>query len=298
MRVADVEEYNLMNWMSASAYIAAVALVKVSLLILYLRTFTAKGAFRVTLWIVMIAIILSHAQVLIVYWAKVGPYDCIWKYATLPVELWNTFCHKRYNNLPNWVFVSILTVFLDVVVLALPIRAVWKLHMEKRQKIAVVMLVGAGAIVTIIGLIRFVWIYEWFIETHVTYYSTTFLDFRVNLCSTLELNTAIICTSLPPLKTFVRHFGLRFFETVRSGKFASAGNNTHNSKRAVAHPSTLHPSRASRKRPGQTDEESEIDGSYLELVDGKTDQSYNMTTKLVDSQPSSIAGRSHERSLE
>ena len=134
-----------MNWLSASAYIFAVALVKVSLLILYLRTFTAKGFFRLTLWVVMIAIIVTHGQVIVVYWAKVDPFICIWKYNTLPLELWSVFCRPRYNQITNWIFVSIFTVILDIIVLVLPIRAVWKLHMAKRQKIAVSSLIGVGA---------------------------------------------------------------------------------------------------------------------------------------------------------
>lgn len=134
-----------MNWLSASAYIAAVALVKVSLLILYLRTFTQKGLFRVTLWTILVAIVLSHAQVIVLYWAKLDPFVCLWKYSTLPGALWNALCRLRYQQLKNWIFVSIFTVILDVIVLVLPIRAVWKLHMARRQKIAVSMLIGAGA---------------------------------------------------------------------------------------------------------------------------------------------------------
>lgn len=112
-----------------------------------------------------------------------------------------------------------------------------------------------------------------------------------NPLSDLELNMAIICTSLPPLKAFVQRFGLRILGNL-SHKFTHSGNNDRNSKRAAPHSSTLHPSRASRKRPGAPDEEADIDGSYLELVEGKsTDQNYNMTTKLVESH-SSFTGNS------
>ena len=93
----------------------------------------------------MVAIILSHAQVIVLYWAKLDPFVCLWKYSTLPGELWSVFCRLRYDQLKNWVFVSIFTVILDVVVLVLPIRAVWKLHMAKQQKIAISILIGVGA---------------------------------------------------------------------------------------------------------------------------------------------------------
>ena len=110
--------------------------------------------------------------------------------------------------------------------------------------------------------------------------------------SDLELNVAIICTSLPPLRGLFQRLGLRILGSTRSNTFVSGGSMNRNSKRTAVHAATLHPSRASRKRPGQPDEESVIDGSYLELVDGKTNQNYNMTTKLVESD-GSFAGNSH-----
>ena len=135
-----------MNFISASAYIFGIALVKVSLLILYLRTFTEKGIFRKTMWTVLIAICLSHLEVIVLYWAKYDNFPCQWRYETLASELWEALCHERYSDLKNWVFVSIFTVLLDVIVLVLPMHAIWKLHMNKRQKIGVAMLIGAGGV--------------------------------------------------------------------------------------------------------------------------------------------------------
>ena len=97
-----------------------------------------------TLWAVLILIALSHAQVIIVFWAKFHNFYCQWKYNTIASELWAAMCPMRYDDLKNWVFVSIFTVVLDVIVLVLPIRAIWKLQMANRQKIAVSMLVAAG----------------------------------------------------------------------------------------------------------------------------------------------------------
>ena len=121
--------------------------------------------------------------------------------------------------------------------------------------------------------------------------SISFSVLMANLFSNLEMNLAFICTSLPPLKTFARRLNLRLFG---SSNVETSAVNTRNSKRSIVRPSSLHPIRASRKRPGPglVDEESEIDGSYLELVDGKPDQSYNMKTKLVDSN-STFAANSH-----
>lgn len=93
-----------------------------------------------------------------------------------------------------------------------------------------------------------------------------------NPLSTLELNLAIVCTSLPPIKILVQRFGSRILGTIRSGTFAVSGSKSHSSKHTATHSATLHVSRTGRKRPGQPDEESKMDGSYLELVDRKLDQ--------------------------
>ena len=136
-----------MNWISSSAYIVAVALVKVSVLLLYLRTFTEKGLFfRITLCSILYMIAISHLIVVSLYWFKIWPFHCKWRYVTLPPDLFFSVCNLRYSDLKSWVFVSIFTVIMDLFVIILPIRAVWKLHMARRQKMAVTGLIAVGGV--------------------------------------------------------------------------------------------------------------------------------------------------------
>lgn len=49
---------------------------------------------------------------------------------------------------------SIITIFLDFVILLLPVPIVWGLQLPKKQRLAVVALFGAGIIVCIAGIVH------------------------------------------------------------------------------------------------------------------------------------------------
>ena len=49
---------------------------------------------------------------------------------------------------------SVITIFLDFVILFLPIPIVWKLQLSKKQRIAILSLFGAGIIVCVAGIVH------------------------------------------------------------------------------------------------------------------------------------------------
>ena len=49
---------------------------------------------------------------------------------------------------------SILTIFLDFIILLLPIPIVWKLQLPLKQRLAVMSLFGAGIIVCVAGIVH------------------------------------------------------------------------------------------------------------------------------------------------
>lgn len=119
--------------------------MKVSILLLYIRTFHICGPkFRATLWSILVLIVVTHAAGIPVLWLNVTPLNCQWTYLDTDDEVYNTFCHNRYDNWFYFVFISSLTVVLDIIIIVLPSREVWRLQMVKRQKIALVMVFMAG----------------------------------------------------------------------------------------------------------------------------------------------------------
>ena len=49
---------------------------------------------------------------------------------------------------------SVITIFLDFVILFLPVPVVWSLQLPKKQRIAVLGLFGAGIIVCVAGVVH------------------------------------------------------------------------------------------------------------------------------------------------
>ena len=155
---------------------------------------------------------------------------CAWKYITLPEDQFHTLCTIYYNDFPYWFFLSIFTVFLDIFVSAIPSRPVWKLQMGRRQKIVVVLLIGAGGLYdnqTLVKLHQLTWIpaspwwacydlcictvaigsardhcpptSKWTCSGKENPYHPP-LSLTHHFHSTFEINQAVICACLPTLK--------------------------------------------------------------------------------------------------
>lgn len=123
------------------------ALVKASIVLLYLRTFSVCGRkFRITLYCVIGLLITSHLVVIPVYWLSIHPLKCQWKYLDLTDGDYYSLCHERYNDFAYLIYVTSLSVLLDVVIIALPCREVWRLQMVRRQKIALLLVFLAGIV--------------------------------------------------------------------------------------------------------------------------------------------------------
>lgn len=126
-----------------TSYFITICLVKVTILMLYLRTFTESKRFRNSIFAVLAILGITHVVTLAVYLADVYPLHCHWSiYAT--DEEWYANCSDNYDSLPAIVCIAVVTIVLDIVILALPCPAVWRLHMAKRQKIAIQFLLVAG----------------------------------------------------------------------------------------------------------------------------------------------------------
>lgn len=118
---------------------------------LYLRTFTESKRFRYIVYAVLSAVVITHLVTLTIYLAATSPFHCFWTiYPT--EEEWYSNCSDKYDSLPSTVFIAVATIVLDIVILALPCPAVWRLHVAKRQKIAILFLLVAGIVYEVFPL--------------------------------------------------------------------------------------------------------------------------------------------------
>lgn len=110
---------------------------------LYLRTFTESKRFRYAVYATLSVLILSHIITIPLYWTGVTPLHCNWTYYPTDEE-WYANCKENHDILPIIVFLAALTILLDLVILVLPCPAVWRLHLAKRQKLAIIGILVAG----------------------------------------------------------------------------------------------------------------------------------------------------------
>lgn len=107
--------------------------------------------------------------------------------------------------------------------------------------------------------------------------------------STVEIDVAIICSCLPTIKPFLRRFAPSIFKL---SSFSHAEPYSQSGKRTTGMPSIIQPShkKVDRTRPTDSCDEELAGAAYHELdEDGKSNQSYAMTTVRVQPQRSSIA---------
>lgn len=130
------------------AYFLTIMLVKMSILFLYLRTFREGRIFAITVYAVLFVLVTSHIGFIFAYLFAYLPVRCSWaQYET--DEEWEAHCRRGYDLkilTGLTIFISALTVVLDLVILALPCRAVWRLHLPKRQKLAILFTLLSGVV--------------------------------------------------------------------------------------------------------------------------------------------------------
>lgn len=262
------------SFMVNVTYFCVIMFVKMSVLFLYLRTFTESRRFRYTVIATLVILVASHVPLLAVYVFWITPVSCSW-IQTETQEEYFTICHVNveFNLFLRLVLtLAVLTVVLDIVVLSLPCRAVWRLHLPKRQKVVILVTLVSGVVVTIASILRMVAIIQLFY-----FYADEYLqEWQVNFVSMIEVNLALICISLPVLKAFTRRFFpslLRLWTT--PGK---TGGSSSWRLRTKSNQTSSHAARAGQMRNADSHEDGLVsNAAYLELgEDGKSDKNIAM----------------------
>ncbi|KAI0435846.1 hypothetical protein F4803DRAFT_544261 [Xylaria telfairii] len=168
-------------------HIISLNLGKLSALFFYLKLFNNKSVARITKWCIL-AVSLG----------------------TVGLVLWQfLFCHPLYkmwewdglencgDRKPLYIAVCVWSIFTDLLVLVVPLPIIWKLKMERTQKLRLSWLFAAGLSVTATSIIRLAYIATIDYHNDFSFHSVppTFLAF-------LEPPETILCVSLPMLYSF------------------------------------------------------------------------------------------------
>lgn len=118
------------------------------MLFTYLRTFPSNQTLCRSVYAIMFIIVSTHFISLVLFWTSFTPFNCYWR--VFPSDdAWNSNCkeHSVSEMSQNWyLFMNAFTVALDLVILILPCRPIWRLNMARRQKLVVLGIFAAGIV--------------------------------------------------------------------------------------------------------------------------------------------------------
>lgn len=115
---------------------------------MYLRAFTGSKRFKYTVWVLIFLISGAHIVAFLGWNFSTIPVWCHWTYFESSTE-YGERCHHPaldYVLVPYTLFLNIFTVVMDLVILYLPCRPVWRLQLAKRQKISILAILFAGVV--------------------------------------------------------------------------------------------------------------------------------------------------------
>jgi hypothetical protein len=133
------------------------------------------------------------------------PLTLYWHILALPQGTGGV-CADEGNILPA---ARLLDVFIDVVILILPIPTVLKLHIGWLQKLQVLAVFMAGTLVCVSSMIRIAATWTTVRET----YDGTWAGYLVWMWIGIEVDVGLICASVPACKAFSSH-GVKNWERV------------------------------------------------------------------------------------
>lgn len=128
-----------------------------------------------------------------------------------PSTYWTlSFAHQPecISETKNLLAAGILNTIGDLVVVILPIPIIWRLQLPIQQQIIIILLFGAGILVTIASVLRTYYLYQVSSGWDKTWHASP-----AWISSSVELYVGIMCASLPATKKFFGRFSPRLFGT-------------------------------------------------------------------------------------
>lgn len=196
---------NFVRWLYALEilYFLQISLLKLTLLFFYLRIFP-KPLIRRLLWgtvvfnilwgIAFVIAAIFQCQPISFYWTswdKEQPGKCI----NINALAWSN---------------AVISIVLDIWMLALPLYEIFHLQLSWRKKISVAIMFCVGTFVTIVSILRLQSLVHFAVSNNPTWDQADVINW-----SNIEINVGIICACLPSLRVILVRFFPRVFGTTK-----------------------------------------------------------------------------------
>ncbi|SPO05456.1 uncharacterized protein DNG_08143 [Cephalotrichum gorgonifer] len=184
-------------------YNFGINVVKMGLLLLYLRIFQSTSLKIVAKWFLGFVIVWSIVQIVLL------TITCVPIFIIVP-----SMADKCLDTYPVWLTSSIMSTVTDVLIFLLPLPSVLKLNLKLKQKIVTVLMFSVGFFTCIVSVIRI-----FSLKGAVTATDPTWDNVGPGCWSIVELNSAILCCNLPTLRPLV----VRYFPSLGMGSSNATG---------------------------------------------------------------------------
>ncbi|KAJ5624536.1 hypothetical protein N7510_000845 [Penicillium lagena] len=203
-------------------YYSMVALPKLTVLALYGRLWTVNP-YRTIILILAAIVILTAVVTGVMCLNLCHPFEYNWDQSIPGGHCINKQAFFTFASLPN-----ILT---DLVMIALPLPVVWKLHTSTKVKVGLMLTFMTGTLGLVTSIMRFVIFYQGNAVTDGTWSSTDLMSWSV-----AEPDIYLISACLPTLRPLLnRLFGQNGSTTNSSSRYGKSFKGTNNS---IANPKT------------------------------------------------------------
>ncbi|KAJ5124406.1 uncharacterized protein N7515_008231, partial [Penicillium bovifimosum] len=170
-------------------YFLNVTMTRASILLLYRRIFGVVTRFRRALYFAGILLILYFVSCVIVSIAGCSPVSKFWD-TSLPGHCINEVAFFRWNGVAN--------VFLDLMVLLLPLPMIWRIKTTRRQKWLLTGIFLLGGFVCVVSIVRVVHF------NVANFGDPTYSSLSPATWSSVEQSTGIVCACLPTFRPLFR----------------------------------------------------------------------------------------------
>ncbi|KAH7554728.1 hypothetical protein BM1_07389 [Bipolaris maydis] len=215
-------------------YNISLTFTKISILLQYGRIFTVRKM-RIPLHIIMAMCIAWGVAMIII-----AVYTC----EPLPAKDGGPKQSSCVEGSIIWFVNAAVNILTDLLVAFLPVKVIWNLQIAKRPKIALVMISTIGWFVCVVSILRL----HALTILVANLQDTTYYSAPVAYWSSIEMNLAIVCASLPALKPLMVKI-LPGFST-RGGSNNSYGPGTDGLDKSK---SMIHGVRSTARRAGVDD---------------------------------------------
>lgn len=134
------------DFISIIVYVFAIGFVKASILLMYLRTFTESRRFRWIVYGLLTILIFTHLGIFPLWFVQYLPVDCEWINFETDEQSDAHGCTDHLDMKPFIVCIAALGIIFDFIILGLPCPAIMRLHLPKRQKIGILVIISAGLV--------------------------------------------------------------------------------------------------------------------------------------------------------